>query len=227
MRLQSFSIVLFFLVSFTASSQDCKEKLGDSIFCKTYVKEWTNAFKKRFDLTTYFVTFDKDKLKKVYDEFSDTTYVRIYFTIPSDTGMQLPGAVLIPNSMSNCQTDLTQKVLTAEKENAVGYLGKLKWETKKEIGYWKSIADSLASLPNADSLATVYAYNYTWDHIMEACHNADDNLTVAFGISNVDVDTEGNMIHMYLTEGLQKLSDRLFLDFSSPCPKMCGNLAEE
>jgi len=194
--------------------------LTDSIYCKTYVKAPIEKFKTTFSLENYVVTFDKTYLKQLYHDVGDTTHVRIYFTSASATEVSLPGAVIVPFSKTNCQIDDSLHVITANYEKNPGYFGKLSAKTKNEIANW----ETLSRTSPLDTLGFVHGYNFSWNHILEACHHADYyGLAVAFGISNDDSDGSNKYaIHMYLTEAVENLDDRIFLDFSKPCPQLCG-----
>jgi hypothetical protein len=228
MKTLKFILTVCLIGYFSCAAQDtqpdtCYSVSEDSIFCKFYVKPWIQSFESDFNLNgSYHVTFTKAHIQWLLNDqdLIDTTAVRIYFTLPADTGMQLPGLVLVPFSSNNCQTEVTDKVITAKRLDIPGYKGRITAETKTDITNWISVADTLSGF------TTIYGYNFSWDHIKEACHQGDYNLGVAFGVSDLDQNSIGTEIHMYLTEGTVNIKDRLFLDFSSPCPRMCGDLIE-
>ncbi len=212
------------LITFTGKAQndhytheECSAILSDSSFCKVFVSEWVDSFKTRFDLDTAVITFNEVHLNSMYDLYASTTTVRIYFTLPT-AEMDLPGAILVPVLKTDCSVDVTGAVLEAQRLQVEGYVGPMTPDLEAQMENWQTVAEQL------DGLETVYGFNFTWNHIMEACNYGKDRLGIAFGISNVDFEGEGYQIHMYLTEGVNSLMNRLFLDFSSPCPRMCGNL---
>lgn len=228
MQPQKFILALYLLITCTGWSQDeptsndCDYIYEDSLFCSTYVNTWTNRFTNVFDTSAFYVNFDKDQISYLHDSLRDTTHVRIYFMIPT-TEMQLPGAVLVPYRRSDCSVDLTGTVIVAHGAGYTGGMGPISDSIIAGIENWNTFSGTLLE---TNELAEVYAYNFSWNHIMSACHRADYNLTVAYGISELDAEGSGECIHMYLTEGTVLTDNRLFLDFSRPCPKLCGSLVE-
>jgi len=227
MKPQKFILAMCLLISFTGSAQDgglldfdCDTMtLDDSVFLKVDVQEPIARFQEAFDLDTLtpVVTFNKEHLNDMYDVFSEGTFVRIYLTLPT-TEKALPGALLVPVLKNDCKRDVEIVSLEARRLGEGGAYGPVSERLKTYLANWRQFADS------QEQLTTVYACNFTWDHIMQACQNGNEKLAVVFGISDLDFGSEGQEIHMYLTDGIHEKEDRLFLDFSRPCPKMCGGL---
>lgn len=204
-------------------TNDCQSVLSDSTYCKYYAHNWITQFEDSFNIEKAVVTFNHNHLKEMYDKYHSTTHVRIYFTLLSDSGMQLPGLILVPYLKDNCHVDVTDTVLEAKRLNIGGYYGRFQSKTTTQMTNWKTIADGMS-----DDLKPIYGYNFTWSQIMDACRWGQDRLGVAFGISDVDPDGSNKReIHMYLTDGVEHLENRLFVDFSSPCPRLCGQLSSD
>ncbi|MCR9171452.1 MAG: hypothetical protein NXI10_03100 [bacterium] len=222
MKLHKVILVLCLLLTFSSNAQNsnpCDLLYSDSVFCKYIVRDKIQNFKDTFNTNGAFhVSFDKGYIQQLNDSLKDTTHVRIYFMLPT-AELQIPGAVLIPNRRSQCDEDLTGTVIVAKGGGYASGIGPLSDSIIQGIQNWNDYSEVLN---DSLKLSQVYAYNFSWLHLMEACHYGDDNLAVAYGLSTLDEDGNYNCVHMYLTEGTGISGDRLFLDFSKPCPQLCG-----
>lgn len=227
MKPQNILLIVCLILSFSGAAQSnefaskntsCDSIYQDSLFCKSYVQSWIDSFQVIFG-QDFHVTFRKDHINRLHSTLKDTTHVRIFFMLPKNK-TQMPGAVLVPYSRNDCGVDLTGDVIVADGGGYKAGTGPIADSIRIGIGNWSAQSKSLKT---NHQLTEVYAYNFSWPHIMEACHKADYDLAVAFGISSVDDGDSGNCIHMYLTEGdAVNSKNQLYLDFSKPCPQLCG-----
>lgn len=207
-------------VSIAQYGENACDQLNDSMYTHNNVTVWMDTFMQKFHVDQPWVVFNKDLLDQLYAEVGDHSNLRIYFTSISTTEISLPGAVIIPYSMEDCASDFPDRVLTADYGGIPGVLGSLSERTYLEMQNWAA----LCATSSMSGLDTVYAYNFSWNHVRQATKMGTKNLWVAYGISNQNNNPDdGDAIHMYLTYD-EPLRVNWFLDFSRPCPKLCGNL---
>ena len=100
-------------------------------------------------------------------------------------------------------------------------MGAIQTETMEEMAIWQEVYAN-AKLQNFDS---ILGYNFKWETIFDACGSESNDLRVVFGV--IQYTSSNNFaLHMILTnpysENKNLENGKVFLDFSKPCPKMCG-----
>ncbi|GAB5416935.1 MAG: hypothetical protein Crog4KO_18020 [Crocinitomicaceae bacterium] len=203
----------------------------DSTLTGGELKIYKEHFSSVFGTSGAAISFDRDSVDKLCQMDSANTFVRLYFGAKHDTLGHLPFVIMVPFKKTNCANDITSTVLVSQSNgDSSVFMNGESDEVQNALTQWRG-------LYNLDSLAGYsqrWGYRFTWTTVFDACVEDTNDLHVSFAIMN---DTTYNdtgfvdslSIHMVLSDKSVEdprtgTGDRLFLDFSEPCPKLCGSL---
>lgn len=194
----------------------------DSSMSKRSASLYRDVFETTFNVSETSVDFKRENLDTVYRKDTNTN-VRIYFTLSElkDNLGVLPGLLLVPFHKDSCEVESLDNVLGIDKKGVAGTPGPISTSQMLGMSTWQQIYGN----ENLSNFDTVFGYNFTWETVFNACGADTNDLRVAFGVLE---DTVKNTLslHMILTnphdENQNLTNNKVFLDFSKPCPKMCG-----
>ena len=215
------SLLIILCLTMVATSQAQTRitcDLTDSLISQDSVRTFRDSFETVFETNYAAVKFKRAHLNALYSNNSNTN-VRMYFTYSGGDDLStLPGIALLAYSKNNCLTDLTDTIITSYTATVAGKMEPMDSLIENEIAQWKN----LYSLAGLQGFEEILGYNFPWETIWDACGTEDDDLRVIFAIFENN-ETEKNEIHMILTNPNREVNlSEVYLDFSSPCPRLCG-----
>lgn len=210
---------MFLGLGFTSFGQtETSCDLTDSPIPKDSVLIFKDSFENIFGTNYSSVKFKHADLKKLYDN-NHNTNVRMYFTYSNTAlGETLPGIALVAYSKNDCNHDLKDTVITSYDRDITSSVGKMDSTISQTMEQWKNLYTH-QSLSNFEKNL---GYNFPWETIWSACGSDTNDLRVIFAIFE-NTKTRKNEIHMVLTNPTEEpVLSEIFLDFSKPCPQLCG-----
>lgn len=212
-------LCLSFLTCGLWAQSDCE--LTDSLYRFKSVEKWEHAFNEAFGFTQESSYFKGTQLKAMDSMFPDTK-VRLYFTMNDTILNSTPGLILVTYPSNSCHSDNSSLVLTASIGDSPGMIAPMDSSLQSKMENWHVIMES----DPMRVYETTYGYNYLWEHLLEACQGGKSDLSVIYGISNINVENnKKSAIHIYLTSSNPARIEKKYLDFSRPCPQLCGSLS--
>jgi len=185
------------------------------------VAKWEQAFNEAFGFVQESSYFSGTQLETMHSMYPDTK-VRLYFTMNDTILNSTPGLILVTYPSNSCHSDNSSFVMTASIGDSSGMIAPMDSSLQSKMENWRVI---MGSEPMR-VYETTYGYNYLWEHLMEACQEGESDLSVIYGISNINAENnKKSAIHIYLTSSNPERIEKNYLDFSRPCPQLCGSLS--
>lgn len=239
--------------STNVSDYDCLD-LDTEIYLETaavWKESWkfVNASYRGSDPKLYFSSTNLDTFR---DE--NAQGIRMYYILP-DTTSTVPSLALV--NITNCEINadcegnycvLASLLVDNNGASEQMFITYDTFETYRDN--WIAAADDINK--EDEAFLAVYAYNYSWDKIMEAADSGDDGIWVQYGMRTLGpLDSElyiedyqfndktGYVVYANVVywseptnpdEDVDKSSDsdeQQSFDFAKPCPRYCPELVSE
>lgn len=224
-------VTLLSVITFTSNGQnladiptniasDCTP--FDSTENLNKVEEYGQNFTAIFGDAIINVEFSKTNMNALQALYPSAN-VRLYMYLPngsSATKKTLPCLLMAANNSSNCGTDLDTVLFSysSSQQESASYLSPINDSILGMLQNWRNLYNSDSLL---DTFAVANGYNYSWNAINAAAEQT--NLMVQFGIKR-DTSVDSSVVDLYLTRSQNAPGAQEYLDFSKPCPRLCGQL---